>query len=117
MVKKFHLFILFSLILSITGCAYTPHKTNLIINAPVSASNIGKGTKISIRIIDDRDSQIIGKRGVNGIGGNITADDLMPTITAAIEDGFKAKEFQITSIDESSVSLTIKLRAFKYLIS
>jgi uncharacterized lipoprotein YajG len=115
--SKLNLVFIFLFTIFLAGCAYTPHKTNLLINAPVSSTDIGSGTKISIRVIDDRDSQIIGKRGVGNLGANITASDLMPIITSAIDNGFKSKKFEIVSKDNSDVHLVVKLRAFKYLIS
>tara|TARA_B100000579_G_C22490077_1_gene692011 strand:+ start:112 stop:684 length:573 start_codon:yes stop_codon:yes gene_type:complete len=115
--RKFGLLTIITFSLFISGCAYVPHTLNLSINAPNPPSNIGDGLSIYINVIDDRDSEIIGKRGVSNIGGSITADQLMPIFETAIINGFKNKSFTITQNQDADISLQVKLRAFKYMVS
>ena len=115
--KKFNFILIFTFVLIISGCAYVPHSLNLSINNTNPPSNIGEGLSIYINVIDDRDSEIIGKRGVSNIGGSITANQLMPIFETAIINGFKNKSFTINANDDADVSIQIKLRAFKYMVS
>ena len=100
----------------LTGCAYNAHNTKIAITTPTVATDVADGTELSLDVLDDRDSEVIGKRMVVG-GGKITADNLMPLLETALLQGFKAKGFNIVSNDRSSSRLVVKLRAFKYEIS
>ena len=101
----------------LVGCAYVPHETNLAIQAPVVLKKVGSGVNLSIKVIDDRDSEIIGKRGVGNSGGSITARNLMASLESAVLSGYQAKDFNVVERAESDVHLTVKLRAVKYMMS
>ena len=107
--------IIIPLTLFISGCAYVPHQTDLSVSVSLPSSNIGSGTSLYLKFIDDRESTVVGSRGA-GLGAKITAEDIMTIFEDGIREGFKNKGYQLVTQDESNSELKIKLRSFKYQI-
>jgi len=49
------------------GCAYIDQNLKVAPQHSIAQENIGKGQKVVLRVVDDRDEQLIGKRK-NGYG-------------------------------------------------
>ena len=88
-----------------SGCAYTPMTVNLEPDTNVTASDIGGGQTIYLRVVDERTSQDIGNRGSAMIkGAKISLEeDLAAIVQTALSDMFARKGF-VTALDGSSNS-------------
>lgn len=100
----------------LSGCAYIDQ--NLRVNPQLSIAdmNIGKGKKVAVRTIDDRDQQLIGKRGVQYFpGGKISNDqDLAEVLKNALIQGLHKKGFEPVKENESSLVMKGELRSLEY---
>jgi uncharacterized lipoprotein YajG len=99
-----------------TGCAFTPHETNIAIDQQKATySKTAQGTKIWLRVVDERDETDLGRRGAGIAAAKIQSGDLMPKFTRAVEDGFQAKGFELISDRTAAdAELLVALRTLKF---
>lgn len=104
------------LMLFATGCAFTPHETNIAITQPKAApSKTAQGIKIWLRVVDDRDETDLGRRGAGITAAKIQSEGLMPKFIRAVEDGFRAKRFELTNDRAAAdAELLVALRTLKF---
>jgi uncharacterized lipoprotein YajG len=107
------------LIISLGGCAYIDQNLRIDPQFTVSSEGIGNGKKIALRVIDDRDKQLIGKRGVQYMpGGKITTkQDLVDVLKGALSDGLRKKGFEPVGVNDSPLSMKGELRSLEYTTS
>ncbi|MDD4899783.1 MAG: YajG family lipoprotein [Candidatus Omnitrophica bacterium] len=113
MLKKIGLLLL---ILSLGGCAYIDQNLCIEPQLQVADANIGQGKKVVLKVIDDRDEQLIGKRGNQFVpGGKIsTKQDLAEILEKSMVDGLRKKGFDPVKNDELGNSLKVELRSLEY---
>ncbi len=105
------------LALSVVGCAYIDQNVKVNPTISLAKSDIGKGKKVSVQIIDDREEQIIGKRrdGYGLAGAKITTDqDLVEVLKVPIFEGLSAKGFLPTQELDNTIALKVELRSLAY---
>jgi len=98
------------------GCAFTPHEADLVIDQPqIPVEATVNGARIQLTVIDERDKPDLGRRGAGFAAAKISADDLMPKFTKAVEDGFRAKGYELIG-DQSlaAARLVVALRTLKF---
>ncbi len=106
---------LFTLLLLVGACAFTPHDVHLNPGIQNYASDVGHGTRVYFRFIDDRDDVTVGHRGVGGNGAKISATELPILIDAQLRDAMTKKNFLLVAAEpEGAASVTYRLRAFKF---
>nr|VFK40289.1 MAG: Uncharacterized lipoprotein YajG [Candidatus Kentron sp. SD]VFK44422.1 MAG: Uncharacterized lipoprotein YajG [Candidatus Kentron sp. SD] len=105
-----------SFLLFVSGCAFTPHDVNVVLNQPDAAYlNSVKGTTIRLRVIDEREQNDLGRRGAGIAAAKVEAPDLMPKFTRSVENGFRAKGYTLTANPvEADADLVVALRALKF---
>ncbi len=114
------------LMLSMTGCAFIDQQLRVEPHLTVVPSNIGEGKQVALRVIDDRQEQLIGKRGYHsgtygGVYGGLTGgakistdQDLAEVIRAVVRDGLRQKGFEPVDDNRADRSLKVELRALAY---
>ena len=108
--------LILSLIL-ISACAYTPHEVQVTAHAPILESNIGQSVSLGLQVFDDRDSAVIGQRGVGMTGADITAEDVVQVLENELTEVLEAKSFKVLSSEsENDAEVEVRLRAFKFFI-
>ena len=106
----------------IGGCAYIDQNLRVAPQVQVQPANVGHGNTVALRVIDDRQEQLIGRRGPvsTGYGGvlpgaKITTDqDLVEVIRHAVIDGMRAKGFEPVNANEAPRSVKVELRTLSY---
>jgi len=102
---------------ALAGCAFTPHQVGVTASAPKDASTIGEGTALFVEVFDDRDSTVVGQRGVGMQGADITAPQVIPAVERELRAGFEAKGFRIVdNKTAANARVEARLRAFKFFI-
>jgi uncharacterized lipoprotein YajG len=80
-------------------------------------SNIGQGKKVALRVVDDREEQLIGHR-VTGHGSKAakieTKQDLVKLLKDSFIQGMRAKGFEPVEDSSSDISLKVELRSLTY---
>lgn len=100
-----------------SGCAFQAQKATLAPTLTVAPSTVGSGTSVALRVVDERPSKSLGRRGTAyGAAAEITTDqDVAALIHEKVKRGLARKGFSV--IDQGASedsSLTLELRAFEY---
>jgi len=103
-------------VLFLTGCAYIDQNLRVTPQVSIAQENIGQGKKVALRVVDDRDEQLIGKRGLQYFpGGKISTDqDLVEVIRDAFIKGLHDKGFELVGENESNLLVKAELRSLAY---
>ena len=98
------------------GCAWVPQNVNLKPEPKVTASGIGNGTRVALKVLDIRPSKIIGYRGMDSKLAKITStQDLVEIVREKISEGLAKKGFQIVPHNEQAQRiLKVEIRAVEY---
>src|SRR5882672_1041736 len=84
----------------VCGCAWTPQTATLTPTPNITPSNVGSGVKVAVRVIDKRESETIGHRGVDSKNAAITTTQNVPAlfqekiIEGLVRKGFSASRFE-----------------------
>lgn len=100
-----------------SGCAFNPQVAQIDPTLEVASGDIGKGTTVAFRVVDERDSKSIGNRGAAfGKGAKITTtQDVAALVHQKIAEGLGKKGFAITDFrEDASPRLTVELRSLEY---
>lgn len=115
--KTISLLMMLSGFLLLGGCALVPEKLNLNPKVDVPRSNIGKNHKVSVKVIDVRDSTIIGGRA-SGYGPAASiklASNLSRTLERAIYKGLRNKNFVPVGPNvKTARQLTVRITGLSY---
>ena len=108
--------VLIALVIATTGCAFTSHNANVTIKQPKAvATKAATGKVLRLRVVDERDEPDLGRRGAGIAVAKVKAEGLMPKFTRAVEDGFRAKGFELTDDPTSAdAELLVALRTLKF---
>ncbi len=99
----------------LTACTFTPHELQVKPTVDPSASDIGTGTRVFFRFVDERDDVVIGHRGVATVGAKISSSDLPAIIEAQLRQFLTKKQFALTDAEPAgAASVTYRLRSFKF---
>ncbi len=100
------------------GCAYIDQNLQVAPSVAVNKSDIGKGKKIALRIVDDREDETIGNRGTGYYGMKgakiTTSQDLVEVLRNSFVDNLKNIGFQAVGENEANTLLRVELRALSY---
>ncbi|HVN27786.1 MAG TPA: hypothetical protein VMT64_04835, partial [Candidatus Binataceae bacterium] len=97
---------------SMSACAFTEHDAELSAPAATGTSEVGRGTKLYFRFVDERDDVVVGHRGVGGNGAKITAPSLPAQVESSLRDGLVKKGFQLVPTEQGcDASVVYRLRS------
>jgi len=115
MFARFSSVVLSAMVLA--SCAFTPHEVSIVAHAPTDVSSVGEGVSFYLQVIDDRESLVVGQRGTQMVGADITAGQIIAVLERELMAGFEAKGFTVSISDTSGdVEVEARLRAFKFFI-
>jgi uncharacterized lipoprotein YajG len=100
-----------------SGCAFNPQQANLSPTINIPTSEEGKNVTIAVRVIDERPSKTLGRRGTAyGAAAEITAaQDLATIVNQQVIDGLRKKGFNPVAYDETKdPRLTVEVRLLEY---
>lgn len=102
--------------LFLASCAFTPHDVALALNEPeIADPDVGEGTTLRLRILDERDETNLGNRGAGISVAEVSATGLMDEFTRVVQNGFVAKGYALTDdAAQADADLDIALRALKF---
>jgi uncharacterized lipoprotein YajG len=99
------------------ACAYTPHQVAVTAAAPRVASKAGEGVTLALEVIDDRDSTVVGQRGIMMEGADITAPGVTEALERELKAGFEAQGFRVVRRGSpADADVEARLRAFKFFL-
>lgn len=116
MVMKKNVVVLLSIIF-LGGCAFNPQQAKLSPSVSVMSSNEGHNVKVAIKVVDERPSKSLGRRGTGMIAAaEITAaEDIAVVVQRSLMDGLRKKGFNpIDSSEGNDPRLTIEVRLLEY---
>lgn len=105
---------------SLAGCTFIDQKVQIAPQMELAQVDIGHGKKVAMKVVDDREDSVIGKRGTGMVqGAKITTDQDIPQLfTDAITDGLRKKGFIPAPFAESeSPNLRVDIRSIEYDVS
>ena len=111
-----HIAVIVLLGVLMTGCAFTPHNANVEMKQPKPVSStVAEGTTILLTVVDERDEPDLGRRGAGINVAKIRSEELFPKFTRVVEDGFRAKGYELTYKSGSAdAKLVVALRTLKF---
>lgn len=99
------------------GCAWQAQSVRVQPSVSVGESNVGAGKSVAVNVVDERPSQNLGTRGVQGVGAEITIEgNLAETIQASVSDGLAKKGFK-TENGALPRELRVEIRSFDYKVT
>lgn len=102
---------------ALSACTWTPHSVALQPKMNVEASGVGAGTRLYVRVIDERDDTNVGHRSVSTVGAKISAENLMSIVDAQLREGLTKKGYTLVGSEVGAdATATYRLRAFKFYI-
>jgi uncharacterized lipoprotein len=99
------------------GCAFTSQQASLRPTVSFSSSNEGKNVAVAVRVVDERPSKSLGRRGTAyGAAAEITAaQDVAAVVQQQIIDGLRKKGFNPVDYGEQKdPRLTVEVRLLEY---
>ena len=106
-----------ALLACMSGCAFTPQQATLAPAVNIVTSAEGKGVPVALRVVDERSSKSLGRRGTAyGAAAEITsAQDVAVIVQQQMIDGLKKKGFEPLDYDEGkSPRMTVEIRMLEY---
>jgi uncharacterized lipoprotein YajG len=103
--------------LMLSGCSFTPQKTNIDPEIRISGEVVGHGRSMALKLEDERPSQSIGRRGTGAMLGAeiVPAQDVGTVFRQEIADGLEQRGFNVVPYsDDHSLRMVVELRELKY---
>jgi uncharacterized lipoprotein YajG len=112
-----HKLLILALCAFVSGCAFNPQKANVVPTVAVMASNEGKGVSVAVRVVDERPSKSLGRRGTAyGAAAEITSvQEISFIVQREIGDALKKKGYSVVDYgDTLNPRLSVEVRLLQY---
>jgi uncharacterized lipoprotein YajG len=105
-------------LLSLSGCAFTPQAVSIAPDVKISASKIGNGREVSLNVVDERPKKTLGTVGARGVGADISIEgDLVVAVQRALADGLARMDFKPGNAQlGNNVGIRVEIRNLDYVI-
>lgn len=106
--------------LALAGCAFNAQTVKLDPQVSVAPSSVGKGKTVGLRVVDERPTQSLGRRGTAAVAraAEITSDrDVAAVVHQKVTEGLRAKGFQVVDSANEETRLTLEIRQLEYATS
>lgn len=98
-----------------SGCTFQHQAVRIEPQVDVLQSDLGKGRKVLVRVVDERPKTTLGTRGARGVGADMTIEgDVTQIFRMAIEDGLSKQGFSATQDASEQRQLRVELRNLDY---
>ncbi len=104
-------------LLLLSGCAFNSQTARLAPTVNVQSSDEGRGVAVAVRVVDERSSKSLGRRGTAyGAAAEITAaQDVATVIHDQLVTGLERKGFRVIDYAaDSDPRLTLEVRSLQY---
>lgn len=111
------LFYAAAIVACMSGCAFNSQKANIAPTLQVAHSNEGHGEVVGLRVMDERPSQSLGRRGTAAVsrGAEITTNqNIAAVIQDKVSEGLQQKGFVVRPYAEGETKLSLELRELEY---
>jgi uncharacterized lipoprotein YajG len=111
------MFVVLPVLVVLFGCAFNRQQVNFSPTTNVMSSDLGKNVTVAVRVVDERPSKSLGRRGAGyGPAAEITeAQDLAVVVQQQLIDGLRKKGFNPVDYDEKKKPrLTVEVRLLEY---
>jgi len=101
----------------LSSCALVPQQANIAPKVNVATSSEGKNATISIKVVDERPTKSLGRRGsAYGPAAEITsANDISTVVMQQVSNGLRQKGFNVIDHQEGkAAALTVEIRFLEY---
>ena len=99
----------------LSACAFTPAELELRPTVDAQASDIGRGSTVAFKFVDERDDVTIGHRSVATVGAKISSQQLPTLVEEDLRDALIRKHFTLIAPQQhSDVEVVYRLRSFKF---
>lgn len=103
-----------------SGCTFIDQKVQIQPELTVAQANIGGGRKVAVKVVDEREDAVLGKRGTGMVeGAKITTEqDMVQLFADLITQALRQKGFEPIPFEESTpTTLRAEIRAIQYDVS
>jgi uncharacterized lipoprotein YajG len=99
-----------------TACAWVHQTAHLKLNPQIASADIGNGTPVRLRVVDQRLSPILGRRGLDSQDAPITTDqNVADLFHDKIDEGLTRKGFRtVPDTDSTAQLLVVEIRQIEY---
>lgn len=97
----------------LSGCAVTSMEAKIAPQINFAQSDIGKGTRVAVNVLDERPTKDVGKRAAMGAKIKMT-EDLSAIIQTAVFEGLRRKGFEPVAGADAPSNLKIEIRSLAY---
>lgn len=99
----------------LTGCTFTQQAVKVAPDVDVQTSDLGKGRKVRVLVVDERPRTTLGTRGARGVGADMTIEgDIVEIFRSSIEEGLGRQGFSPTRDPAEERELRVELRNLDY---
>lgn len=99
----------------LAGCTFQHQAVKIQPQVDVARSDLGKGRKVLVRVVDERPKTTLGTRGARGVGADMTIDgEVTEVFRSAIEEGLSRQGFATTQDPLEERQLRVELRNLDY---
>lgn len=100
----------------LAGCALTSQQATLKPELQLSPTDLGRGTTVTLKVVDERPDKTLGHRGAGMKGAKITTEqDVAEVFREKVVEGLKTYNFDPVPYSESIPKLlTIEIRLIEY---
>jgi uncharacterized lipoprotein YajG len=112
-----HIIIVAACTVLLSGCAFTPQQATLNPTLNVTSTEDGKNCSVSVRVIDERPSKSLGRKGSGyGPAGEITSsNDIVVVVQKKLTDALQKKGFVTKDYSEArDPRFTVEIRLLEY---
>jgi uncharacterized lipoprotein len=113
---KNSLIVLLTLLVLISGCAWTPQAVALKPDILLTGSSKGQGRNVFLNVVDERPRSTLGTRAVKGMGAELTVQgDLKDIVRTSVASGLQDQGFVVTStMPKDGRELRVEIRNLDY---
>jgi uncharacterized lipoprotein YajG len=107
--------ILSALVLAAGGCAFVDEEIALQPTSRLPAGDVGHGQRVGVKVVDERSTTIIGRRGPQRTAEIRAVQDARQVVDDAVKQGLRNQGFEPVSFDKTyPVTLEVQLRELSY---
>lgn len=104
-------------IILLSGCTFIDQKVKISPHLNIGTADIGKGKKVALDVLDEREDSLIGKRGTGMVrGAKIATDqDVVELFNTAVAEGLQRYGFSVVGRSEDvPTKLKVEIRSLNY---
>lgn len=115
MTRLLKVFGVLAMVTMAAGCTFKHQAVKIQPTVDIAQSDLGKGRKVLVRVVDERPKTTLGTRGARGVGADMTVEgDVTRILKSSIEEGLLKQVFVLTQDTLEERQLRVELRNLDY---